>query len=392
MRVLIGLAALVASVNAQLSVVAVGSNSGQTSLAPPLTGGSSPQSTVYVYAVPAQAVPTTVNYGSYAVTGNLVAGSSINAGVSSTLNSGSLLSPGVNYAITLPYSVAYILFTFTNNNYVAQMQYKWSPNYPNQCINAGGPTTGCTSFFTGTQSITPTSYLCDICTTVNSATNCNTGSGPGNAPSPAGGYNCASSTSSAFTRTYIVGPLQASTTAASFVNNFQVQVWEQQSGSVTDTTSYSFFLTRTAPAVTGDPQISGLQGQDFQVHGMPDEIFNMITYPNLQVNARFVYLSSGACHDNFTACFAHPGTYISEEGIRLGKDKIHVTAGSYKKGLTVSVNGNKITGKSTLKLGAVNVISHRRVNIKTPIMDITISNSDKFLNQETALFDEKLLA
>jgi len=72
-----------------------------------------------------------------------------------------------------------------------------------------------------------------------------------------------------------------------------------------------------------------MQGQDFQVHGMPDEIFNMITYPNLQVNARFVYLSSGACHDNFTTCFAHPGTYISEEGIRLGSDKIHIQAGSY---------------------------------------------------------------
>jgi len=139
-------------------------------------------------------------------------------------------------------------------------------------------------------------------------------------------------------------------------------------------------------------QINGLQGQDFQVHGMPDEIFNMITYPTLQVNARFIYLSTAECHDNFTACFAHPGTYISEEGIRLGSDKIHVQAGSFKKGLTVSINGQKVTKAITsVKLGSVEVVNHRRVVIKTPIMDIQISNSDKFLNQETSLYDTKLL-
>jgi len=36
-------------------------------------------------------------------------------------------------------------------------------------------------------------------------------------------------------------------------------------------------------------------------------------------------------------------------------------------------------------------MSHRRVVVKTPVMTLTISNSDKFLNQETALHDQKLL-
>jgi len=176
------------------------------------------------------------------------------------------------------------------------------------------------------------------------------------------------------------------------LNKFSVQLYDIIFPGP-NTSSYSFTIVRRAPAIVGDPQISGLQGQDFQVHGIPDEIFNMITYPNLQVNARFVYLSEGACHDNFTACFAHPGTYISEEGIRLGKDKIHVVAGSFKRGLTVSVNGQKITSaKTAVRLGSVELVNHRRVVIKTPIMAITISNSDKFLNQETALFDQKLLA
>jgi len=135
-----------------------------------------------------------------------------------------------------------------------------------------------------------------------------------------------------------------------------------------------------------------MQGQDFQVHGIPDEVFNMITYPTLQVNARFSYLDSAECHDNFTACFAHPGTYISEEGFRVGKDKVRVTAGSFKKGLTVTVNGKKTTSNVDLKQGAVEVVSHRRVVVHTSIMKITISNSDKFLNQELELSDDKLVA
>jgi len=168
---------------------------------------------------------------------------------------------------------------------------------------------------------------------------------------------------------------------------FQVELYDRTS----TVTSYSFKITQNGKTVSGDPQISGLQGQDFQVHGIPDEIFNLITYPNLQVNARFVYLSSAECHDNFTACFAHPGTYIGEEGIRIGNDKVHIKAGSFKRGLTVAVNGQRVQGKHTVKLGSVELVNHRQVIVNTPVMTLTISNSDKFLNQESSLHDNKLL-
>jgi len=165
------------------------------------------------------------------------------------------------------------------------------------------------------------------------------------------------------------------------------------SGSGSLAFSYSFqFSKAPAAGVTGDPQIVGMQGQDFQVHGIPDEIFNIVTYPNLQVNARFVYLSTAECNDNFTACFAHPGTYIGEQGIRLGNDKILIKAGSYKKGLTVSVNGQRVQDNHTVKLGSVEVVNHRRVIVHTPVMSLTVSNSDKFLNQEIGLRDRKLLS
>jgi len=279
-----------------------------------------------------------------------------------------------NFAINVPNSVSAITWVFNTNLYTAQIQHRWSPNYPNPAILF--PTNGLSS----------QSYTCDTCAG-GTAISCNTPTGPGASPSPTTGYSCAN-----LQRTYTFTNLQASVANQSpTINSFAVQLYDRNTNPGPDTTSYSFTIIRFSPPIVGDPQIIGLQGQDFQVHGMPDEIFNMITYPNLQVNARFVYLSSGACHDNFTACFAHPGTYISEEGIRLGADKIHVVSGSFKKGLTVKVNGKKLTGTQSLKLGSIELVSHRRVSIRTPIMSIQISNSDKFLNQETTLYDQKLL-
>jgi len=348
MRVILGLAALAAVASPAMAAQLVTPNSGNGVLAssPPL--GTTALASISVY--------QTVQNGVVPV-----------SSPSGQLNSGGIL-PSSNWGITIPNSVTTVVFVFNTNQYTAQMEYRW-----------GGASY--LSFVQGySSSYNAATYTCDPCAGGTPST-CSF-SGPNTSPSPAQGFPCAS-----FVRAYTFSGLTAGT------NSFSVCLFDTQTNPSPDFSSYSFIITRQAPLVHGDPQIVGLQGQDFQVHGMPDEIFNMITYPNLQVNARFVYLSSGACHDNFTACFAHPGTYISEEGIRLGSDKIHVAAGSFKKGLTVSVNGKKVTEKNTsVKLGSVELVNHRRVVVKTPIMAITISNSDKFLNQETQLFDQKLLA
>lgn len=363
MRVLLGLAALAASVSAQTTTSVSYSgpnNSGIKATFPPV--GSTANLAINIFensSVPPGAIPSF-----------LPAGATANG-----IQTGNYL-PSNNWALQVPTAVTTLVFVVTANQYTSQLQYRWSPNYPSPATNY--PNNG----------LTAQSYTCDICTGGNTPISCNTSVGPiaGTAQGTAGAP-CAN-----LARTYTLTGLQPSTPAVSTPTSFGMQVFDIQSNPSPNVSSYSFTIYRIAPAIIGDPQIVGMQGQDFQVHGMPDEIFNMITYPNLQVNARFVYLSSGACHDNFTACFAHPGTYISEEGIRLGSDKIHVQAGSFKKGLTVSVNGKKITDKKTsVKLGSVELLNHRRVVVKTPIMAITISNSDKFLNQETQLYDSKLL-
>jgi hypothetical protein len=357
MRVLIGLAALAAASTVNGQVVTTSGSS---------TGSWAP--------VPGLSQSALASFTITTTTGAAVAALGLVNGVSTPIGSG-FINNG-NWQINIANSISSVVFNVGTNTYTGQLQYRWSPNYPNPATAFPGNGLGATS------------YTCDICAG-GTAITCNTSLGPGTSPSPANGFQCA-----LLSRVYTFANIQASVNGqAQIANSFSVQLLDRQTNPGPNTISYSFIIYRGAPPIIGDPQIVGLQGQDFQVHGIPDEIFNMITYPNLQVNARFAYLSSAECVDNYTACFAHPGTYISEEGIRLGTDKVHVRAGAAKKGLSVSVNGQRVTsGKTALKLGSVEFVNHRRIVVSTPIMAIEITNSDKFLNQATTLYDRKLLA
>jgi len=361
MRVLLGLTALSFAALANAQTMTLSIPSGGVPVAATLTdsnGGTAPAATVNVYS------------GAVVGLANLLPASAFGGNGILGLNSGAV-STGSSWSITIANTINTLIWSFSINSISAQVQYRF-----NGCVDAN-------------TNLSSLSYLCDPCVntgtfnaalTAGSSVACNTANGPvgTGGSSPFTGYNCA-----LFTRQYTYAGLLVGS------SSFTVQIYGRV---VNVVTTYSFSITRQAVAVKGDPQISGLQGQDFQVHGIPDEIFNLVTYPNLQVNARFVYLSSAECHDNYTACFAHPGTYVGEEGIRLGNDKVHIKAGSFKKGLTVSVNGQRVnSGKHQVKLGSIDVVNHRRVVVNTPVVTLTISNSDKFLNQESQLHDKKLL-
>jgi len=353
MRVLIGLSAL-----ASLSLVAA-----QQTCSLSYTG-----SNPVTASAPQNGTPVSAAISIYAntqtATGSTVSGIA-NAG---NLNTGNVLPSTGTWSMTVAGTVTALLFVVKTNAQTAQMNYK----------------------FTGS-SVGAFTWICDPCTTGNfntaagsSTSGCNTLYGPV-APNTAG-YACAQ-----FTRNFYYAGLVSSSNGVA-QNSFGVIVYDTNLSPGPNSTSFSFNIVRTPVVVVGDPQIVGMQGQDFQVHGMPDEIFNIVTYPTVQVNARFTYLESAECHDNFTACFAHPGTYISEQGFRLGKDKIRITAGSFKKGLQVHVNGKKIKQNVDLKSGAVELVNHRRVIVHTDIMKFIVSNSDKFMNQELELKDDKLIA
>jgi len=344
MRVLLGLSALallsqqasaVSTVQTIAATVGNGAASGSASL------GSAGASVTIVN-----------NPGASGVQNNAFTGSGAAA-----INTANALVTGTYY-VTVATTVTAMSFAVTTNGYVAQLQYR---------------------FATGGSTAQNALFNCDTC-----APSCDLSGGYFQNTAIPVSFPC-----STFTRTYTYGNLQPCA-APNYCNVFGYELYDLNGVGA----SYSFNIAKTpAPIIiVGDPQIVGMQGQDFQVHGMPDEIFNVVSYPTIQVNARFSYLESGECHDNYTACFAHPGTYISEQGFRLGKDKVRVSAGSYKKGLTVTVNGKQTKTNVDLKSGAVELVNHRRVIVHTDIMKFIITNSDKFVNQEIELKDDKLIA
>jgi len=146
-------------------------------------------------------------------------------------------------------------------------------------------------------------------------------------------------------------------------------------------------------SIAGDPRITGLQGQDFQVHGTPNEYFNLITSSDLQVNSRFIYLDAAKC-DNFTACFSHPGTYIDEVGVFMGSDRIRVVAGGIETAARVYLNSKEVfVTDERVKVGSMSVLfnNRRRIVIKTQKVSLSIAMSDGFFNVDTSLLATALL-
>jgi hypothetical protein len=124
-----------------------------------------------------------------------------------------------------------------------------------------------------------------------------------------------------------------------------------------------------AGGISGDPQFVGFRGQSYQVHGIPGQIYDIVSTPRLQVNALFVFLSSGVCPREIKKayCYTHPGTFLGEVGIRVRVDHaggqrseettIRIEAGSWKSGLRVYVNETLISVSSEF---AVDLKHHNR--------------------------------
>ena len=66
-------------------------------------------------------------------------------------------------------------------------------------------------------------------------------------------------------------------------------------------------------SVLGDPQFIGLRGQSFQVHGVDGAVYALLSSTWTQVNAGFVFFSTGQCPSPAviqTQCWSHPGAYL----------------------------------------------------------------------------------
>jgi len=159
------------------------------------------------------------------------------------------------------------------------------------------------------------------------------------------------------------------------------------------TASVTFQITYTyTAAVSGDPQIVGFQGQRYQIHGIPDEHFALISTPTYFMNSRFTYISTGSCTYNDTECFSHAGTYISELGVVTGSNQLKLVAGSHEHGLQVYLNNELVSVGISTRLSMdsmVRVISKSRAKIVFPDVTITVANSDHFFNLGADFTDAK---
>jgi len=170
---------------------------------------------------------------------------------------------------------------------------------------------------------------------------------------------------------------------------------------------YEYFFTCSCNTggpgtVTGDPQFVGLRGQNYQVHGVAGEIYNIVSDSELQYNSRFVFLDRGDCPvvDGVKqkACWSHPGSYLGELGLKTREgDKIRVVTGPAKEGFeSVTVNGKELAVGSTLLLqgdmGSITRNNTHVVAVQVGNWDFEFENSDMFVNQRVRVLDARRLA
>jgi hypothetical protein len=70
-------------------------------------------------------------------------------------------------------------------------------------------------------------------------------------------------------------------------------------------------------------QFRGLHGQSYQVHGVPGEVFALVSSQQIQVNSMFTYIDNTRtrtrtrCDKHMYTCYAHAGTYLTNTGISV---------------------------------------------------------------------------
>ena len=134
---------------------------------------------------------------------------------------------------------------------------------------------------------------------------------------------------------------------------------------------------------------------------MSGEVYNIVSSPSLQYNARFLFLDSGACpviggKTQRGNCFSHPGSYLSELGLKTAvgadgedSDWIRILAGSATQGFaSVTVNERELgMGEKVLLAdgGSVSRDSTHSVSVASGAWSFVFSNSDGFLNQQVSV-------
>ena len=188
-----------------------------------------------------------------------------------------------------------------------------------------------------------------------------------------------------------------------------------QLGLISNVVTVDFFLSAApAAAVLGDPSFTGFHGgAPFQVHGIPGAVFNLLTAPSLQLNALFTFIDQGEAmgaaemREHLAAAAArrasaglplprtqpwsHPGTYLSQMGVKLGALQLLLRAGRYSHGVAcvtlVDANAARnLTVGETVRFGDASLtwLSGWVVEVHHSLLSFRAVNSDGFFNLEQA--------
>ena len=189
------------------------------------------------------------------------------------------------------------------------------------------------------------------------------------------------------------------------------------------------FAEPAVAAVTGDPVFAGFKGQQYQVHGVPGLVYNMLVAQDVLVNARFALIKEGDSmkwhsmkaarvqHERqrlrllkqgssmnvmnvsnshplpMTKSWTHTGTYLSELALLITDQKapaqLFLRAGGYAFGMQqATLNGQPmqlgVEHVFNTQLGAVVVtlMTPHTVRLDHPWLTLTFVNSDGFFNLE----------
>ena len=166
----------------------------------------------------------------------------------------------------------------------------------------------------------------------------------------------------------------------------------------------------------GDPLFTGFYGQQFYISGSDGAVMTVLASHNMQVNGRLVQLEDGQSllpyeqdklrqaselrlSDDPTApaalptttAWTHPGTYFAECGVVLFDDnRLHAKAGGYEHGWAALTFNRRPLPVSDVPIvigqGANTTYIHRTsshtLTIRTHTLQLTLVNSDRFLNIE----------
>ena len=160
----------------------------------------------------------------------------------------------------------------------------------------------------------------------------------------------------------------------------------------------------------GDPQFQGLLGQSYQIHGIDNNIYSIISQSDMSMTSRFVYLSGGVCPSYAGAmnCWSHPGSYFGSIAVQTANgNKILIEAGDWSQGFSkVEINNKRVdisnisgdisdggnnSSSSVITIGGGNskdntnslvltLIDRYHLSIQYSIWIFHIDNSDMFVN------------